>query len=76
MEEEELCAKLCGVLISFQEIMKLQSFEFGVSDIIPANVQNIFTPSFISIFFIIPRYFIVFFTIFSRNYEATTSLNG
>ena len=39
--EEKTCAKFGGVLITFHEVVKLQSFEFGVSDVIPANVQNI-----------------------------------
>lgn len=29
--EEELCAKFCGVSISFHEIMKWQNFGFGVT---------------------------------------------
>ena len=41
--EKEPCTKFCGVLIrSSHEVMKLQSFESGVIDVIPANVQNIF----------------------------------
>ena len=39
--KREPCTNFCGVLISFHEFMKLQSFEFGVTDVIPANVQNI-----------------------------------
>ena len=39
--EKEPCTKFCGVLISSREVMKLQSFESGVSDVITANVQNI-----------------------------------
>ena len=39
--EKEPCTKFLGVLISFHEIMKLQSSESGVSDIRPANVKNI-----------------------------------
>lgn len=39
--EKESCTKFGGVLIGFHEIMKLDSFEFGVSVVIPANVQNI-----------------------------------
>ena len=31
--EEEPCTKFYGVLISFHEVMKLQSFEFGVCDV-------------------------------------------
>ena len=38
--EKELCTKFCSVLISSHEAMNLQSFESGVSDVIPANVQN------------------------------------
>ena len=38
--EKELCAKFCGILISSREVTKLQSFELGVSDVIPANVKN------------------------------------
>ena len=36
--EKEPCSKFCGILISSHEVMKLQSFESGVSDVIPANV--------------------------------------
>lgn len=39
--EKEYCTKFCGVLIGFHEVIKLESFEFGVSVAIPANVQNI-----------------------------------
>ena len=39
--EKELCTKFCGVLIVFHEVMELQSFESGVSDVMPANVQGI-----------------------------------
>ena len=35
------CTKFCGVLISSQKVIKLRSFESGVSDVIPTNVQNI-----------------------------------
>ena len=38
--EKELCTKFCGALINSHEIMKLQSFESGVSDVITADVQN------------------------------------
>lgn len=40
--EKEPGAKLCSVLISSHEVMNLQSFESGVSDVIPTNMQNIF----------------------------------
>ena len=38
--EKELCTKFCGALTSSQEVMKLQGFKSGVSDVIPANVLN------------------------------------
>ena len=31
----------CGTLVRFLKVLKLQSFEFSVSNVIPANVQNI-----------------------------------
>lgn len=42
----------------FHEVMRLQSFESGVADIIPANVQNI-SP-------------LVFLLYFRQNYEERT----
>ena len=47
---KELCTKFCCVLISFQEVEKLQSFEFGVSDVIPANIENVLTLVFFAYF--------------------------
>ena len=38
--EKKPCAKFCGLLISFHKVMKSQSFESDVSDVVPANVQN------------------------------------
>ena len=38
---ERALHKVCSVLVRFNEVIKLQSFEFSVSDVIPANVQNI-----------------------------------
>ena len=35
--ENAPCKNFCGVLISFNEVLKLQSFEFDASDIKPAN---------------------------------------
>ena len=35
-------------MISFHEVMKLQSLEFGLSDVIPANIQNISSLVFFS----------------------------
>ena len=39
--EKENCTKFCGVLISINKVIKLQSFAVDASDVIPANVQNI-----------------------------------
>ena len=39
--------KFCGALIIFHEVMKLQSFKFGVSEVIPAIVHNISPLSFV-----------------------------
>ena len=33
--EKDPCTKFCGVLIRFHEVIKLQSFEFSVSDVYP-----------------------------------------
>ena len=48
--EKEPCAKFCGVLLSFREVIKLQSFESGESDVIPACIQNISFLFFFCIF--------------------------
>ena len=48
--EKEPCAKFCGVLISLNKVMKLQSFEFDTSDVIRANIQNISPQAFFHIF--------------------------
>ena len=32
--------KFCGVLISFNEFLKLKTFEYDVSDVIHANVKT------------------------------------
>ena len=40
--KKETCTKFCGVLISFNEVMKLQSFEFGVSDFISIFIYKTF----------------------------------
>ena len=39
--EKETCTKFCGVLISINKVIKLQSFAVDASDVITANVQNI-----------------------------------
>ena len=36
--EKKPCIKFCCVLIRFQEVIKLQSFEFSLSDVISANI--------------------------------------
>ena len=41
--------KFCAVLISSQEVMKLQSFQSGVSDLTPANVKKKILPWFFSL---------------------------
>ena len=72
-----LCKKklvqCCGVLISFHEVMKLQSLEFGLSDVIPANIQNISSLVFFS--FMEKKLSTKFYGVFdhfSRNYEVIT----
>ena len=49
--KKEPCTKFCGALISSHEIIKLQSFESGVSDVIPTNMQNISSMVFFAFFF-------------------------
>ena len=49
--EKELCIKFCGVVISFHEGMKLQSFESGMSDVIPTNIQNNLSLVFFTYFY-------------------------
>ena len=39
--EKEPSTKFSCVLVNFRKIMKFQSFEFGVSDVIPTDIQNI-----------------------------------
>ena len=39
--EKEPCTRFCGTLVvRFYEFVKSQCFEFRVSDVIPANIQN------------------------------------
>ena len=71
--QEKTCTKCCGVLISFHEVMKLQSLEFGLSDVIPANIQNISSLVFFS--FMEKKLSTKFYGVFdhfSRNYEVIT----
>ena len=51
--KKELCTKFCGVLISGPEVMKLQSSEFGVSNVMPANVQKNSSVVFFAFFLLI-----------------------
>ena len=39
--DKEPRTKFSGVLIRFHEVIKFQSFEFSVSDVIPVAVTNI-----------------------------------
>ena len=39
--EKEPCTAFCPVLTNSHEVVKLQSFEFSIEDIIPVNVRNI-----------------------------------
>ena len=51
--KKELCTKFCGILVRFYEVIKLQSFEFSVNEVILANVQKHFTPGFLCIFMLV-----------------------
>ena len=60
--EEKPCTNFCDVLISFYEVINLQNFEFGVSDVIPTNVQSIHLWFYF--------YFILFFLIlWNKNFR-------
>ena len=39
--DKEPCTKFCGILIRFHEVIKLQSFGFSVSDVIPETCNFI-----------------------------------
>ena len=43
--EKDPCKKFCGVLISSHKVMKLQSFESGLNDVIP-QMYKTFHPWF------------------------------
>ena len=51
--EEEPCTKFCGVVVKFHEVIKLQGFKLGESDVISANVQNISPLVFFAIFLLV-----------------------
>ena len=50
----KLCAKFSCVLARFQEIIKSQSFEFSLSGVIPANVQDMLPLAFFVFFVSFP----------------------
>ena len=69
--KKERCTKFYGILVGCHEVIKLGIFEFSVSNVISANVQNISTLVFFAFFVILmekklPECFIDHF---SRNYE-------
>ena len=73
--EKEPGTKFCSLLVRFQEVIKLQSFEFSVSEVIPANVQNIAPLVFFAFFVSFmekrsPLKFHVVFNHFSRISEV------
>ena len=47
--EKDPCTKFCAILISSHKVMKVQSFEPGVSDVTSANVQKISSLDFFAI---------------------------
>ena len=49
--DKEPRTKICGVLIRLHEAIKLQSFEFSGSEVIPANVLNISPLVYFAFFF-------------------------
>ena len=75
--EKEPVTKFFSVLVRFHVVIKLQSSEFSVSDVIHGNVQNISVLIFFAFFFVIfmeqkpPMKFYVVFDHFSRTYEVT-----
>ena len=74
--EKEPCTKFFGVLIRFNKVIQLLGFEFSVSDVLPANVQNMSRPAFFAFFVSFmekkpPIKFDGVFDHFSRTYEIT-----
>ena len=51
--DKELRTKCSGVLIRFHEVIKLQSFEISVSDVILVNVTNISPLVFFAFFLLV-----------------------
>ena len=69
--EREPSAKFSGLLISFHEVMKSHSFEFGVSRVMHSKWTERFTPEFIFILFSgkEPKQFYGLFDHSSRTFE-------
>lgn len=51
--QKEYCTKFCCILIRFQVVVKLQSFEFSVDDGILVNVQVISSLVFSAFFLLV-----------------------
>ena len=69
------CTKFCVILIRFHEVIKLQSFEFSVSDVVSAIVQNISPLVFFALFvsFMEKKPPIKFYSVFNhflRSYQV------
>ena len=77
--EEGPSTNFCSFLVRFYDVIKLQSFEFSVSEVIPTNAQNI-SPLVFFVFFVSffvrflekkpPIKFYGVFEHFSRTYEV------
>ena len=77
--EEGRSTNFCSFLVRFYDVIKLQSFEFSVSEVIPTNAQNI-SPLVFFVFFVSffvrflekkpPIKFYGVFDHFSRTYEV------
>ena len=73
--EKEPCEQSCSLLVRFHEVIKLQSFQSSVSDVIPANAQNISLLVFFAFFVRFmgkkpPMKFYGVLDHFSRTYEV------
>ena len=60
-----------GILTIFLEVMNLQTFEFNIIEIITANIHNIQTQVFLTLWRKNPLQNYGVFDHFSRNYEVT-----
>ena len=62
-----ICTKFCSGLIRFHVVIKLLSFESGISHVIPGNVQNIPPLVFVAFFRShLLQTFMMFLTIFHK----------